>query len=229
MKKTFLLFTFLINCACIQAQEVFGNADVVSSYIWRGMKLGNISLQPTVGFNWEGLTISAWGSTEFSKNNNEIDLTLEYEYKNLTLYVIDYFAQSEDMRFNYFNYSTHSTDHIFEAGIAYEVCEKFPLTLSWYTNFAGNDYRENGKRAWSSYGEISYPFNIKTVEMSAEVGFSPWEGMYADQFSVVNIGLSAMKEFKLGSKFSLGVSGKLVANPYEEKVHVVVGIQVPLF
>ena len=29
------------------------------------------------------------------------------------------------------------------------ISEKFPLSVSWYTTFAGNDYRENRKRAVS--------------------------------------------------------------------------------
>ncbi len=38
------------------------------------------------------------------------------------------------------------------------------MSVSWYTTFAGNDYRENGKRAWSSYCELSYPANYGTPE-----------------------------------------------------------------
>lgn len=45
------------------------------------MKNGNASVQPTLGVEWKGWTLSAWGSTEFRNENNEIDLTLEYEYK----------------------------------------------------------------------------------------------------------------------------------------------------
>ena len=81
------------------------------------------------------------------------------------------------------------------------LCEKFPLSVSWYTTFAGNDYRENGKRAWSSYCELSYPFHIKGVDFALEAGFTPWEGMYSDKFNVVNAGLSASKELKITSTF----------------------------
>lgn len=43
----------------------FVTADFVSSYIWRGMDSGNASVQPSLGLNWKGLTVYAWGSTEF--------------------------------------------------------------------------------------------------------------------------------------------------------------------
>lgn len=222
--RKLILFTFLISSVFIKAQEVFLNADVVSNYVWRGMKLGNACVQPTLGVNWKGLTFSAWGSTEFKEDNNEIDLILEYEFNRLTLYAINYFEQTEEEPLKYFNYSSHHTGHTFEAGAAYCISEKFPLTVSWYTTFAGNDYRENDKRAWSSYGEISYPFHIKEVEMTAEAGFTPWESMYSDKLNVVNLGLSATKEIKLSPRFSLSVFGKLIVNPYEEQTYFVFGI-----
>ena len=106
MKKQILLIAILLCTAFAQAQEVFVTADFVSSYIWRGMDSGNASVQPSLGLNWKGLTVYAWGSTEFREKNNEIDLSLEYEYKNLTLYANNYFTQTEEEPFKYFNYSS---------------------------------------------------------------------------------------------------------------------------
>ena len=40
MKKLAILAAFIFCPFAIQAQEVFINADLVSSYIWRGMKNG---------------------------------------------------------------------------------------------------------------------------------------------------------------------------------------------
>ena len=113
MKKRILLIVILFCTAFAQAQEVFVTADFVSSYIWRGIDSGNASVQPSLGLNWKGLTVYAWGSTEFREKNNEIDLSLEYEYKNLTLYANNYFTQTEEEPFKYFNYSSHSTGHTF--------------------------------------------------------------------------------------------------------------------
>lgn len=224
MKKLIVFIAILFSVATAQAQDVFVNADFVSSYIWRGIDSGNACIQPSLGIQWKGLTAYVWGSTEFREKNNEIDLSLEYEYKNLTLYTNNYFTQTEEEPFKYFNYSSHSTGHTFEIGAGYMLSEKFPLSISWYTTFAGNDYRENEKRAWSSYCELSYPFNIKDIEMSLEAGFTPWEGMYAHKLNIVNIGLSATKEIKITSGFSLPVFGKLIANPYEEQLYFVLGI-----
>ena len=225
MKKQYILSLLLFMYSfTAYTQDIFINADFVSSYMWRGMKCGNAAVQPTLGITMGGFTLSAWGSTEFRNENNEIDLTLEYQFKRLTLNVTNYFEQSEEEPFDYFNYAAHSSGHTFEAGAGYTISEKFPLTASWYTVFAGNDYREDGKRAWSSYCELSYPFSVKDVNMSVEAGFTPWESMYSDKFNVVNIGLSATKEIKITSNFSLPIFGKLIANPYEEQLYFVVGI-----
>ena len=224
MKKAIVLICIFCSAIAAQAQEVFVNADFVSSYIWRGMKNANASVQPTLGISWKGFTFSAWGSTEFRNENNEIDLNLEYEYKNLTLCLYNYFVQSEEEPFKYFNYSSHSTGHTFEVGAVYEISEKFPLSLGWYTTFAGNDFRENDKRAWSSYCVVSYPFQVKKIEMSVEAGFTPWEGMYSDKFNIVNIGLSASKEINISKSFKPSLFGKLIANPYEKEFYFVAGI-----
>lgn len=224
MKKLIVFIAILFSVVTAQAQDVFVNADFVSSYVWRGIDSGNACIQPSLGIQWKGLTAYAWGSTEFREKNNEIDLSLEYEYKNLTLYANNYFTQTEEEPFKYFNYSSHSTGHTFEIGAGYMLSEKFPLSISWYTTFAGNDYRENEKRAWSSYCELSYPFNIKNIEMNLEAGFTPWEGMYANKLNIVNIALSATKEIKITPSFSLPVFGKLIANPYEEQFYFVFGI-----
>lgn len=224
MKKTVLLACILLCTLTTHAQDFFINADLVSSYIWRGMKNGSASIQPTLGVEWKGFTLSAWGSTEFKDKNNEIDLTLEYEYRNLTLCLNDYFYQGEEDSFKFFHYKPHTSGHTFELGAIYTLSEKFPLALAWYTTFAGNDFRENDRRAWSSYCELSYPFSVKGVDLAVEAGFTPWEGEYADKFNVVNIGLSATKELNITQGFKPSIFGKLIANPYENQMYFVFGI-----
>ena len=47
----------------------------------------------------------------------------------------------------------------FEAGLAYTLpLEKFPLSIAWYTMFAGADKNEKGEQNYSSYVELNYPF-----------------------------------------------------------------------
>jgi len=223
LRSSLVLFVSLFFYLPLQAQEFFLNADLVNSYVWRGMKAADASIQPYMGVTMGGFTFYAWGTTDFHTDGSEIDLYLNYEYKGLKLELADYFTQEED-RLNYFNYRAHTSGHIFDASIGYTFSEKVPVSLTWYTIFAGNDYRENGKRAYSSYIELAYPFSAKGFDFQAEVGMTPWEGMYSDKLNVTNIGFSVAKEIKITDSFSLPISGKLIANPYEEQVYFVFGI-----
>ena len=225
MKKTVLVIGALL-CLClpIHAQDFFVGADFVSSYIWRGMKNGNAAIQPTIGLEAGGFSFSAWGSTELKDENNELDFTLTYEYKNLMFHLNDIYTQNDDEKSNYFSYSPRTTGHILDAGLIYTLSEKLPLSLGWYTLIAGNDYKENDKRAYSSYIELKYPFTFKEIDFEIEAGITPWEGMYADKLNVTNIALKAGKEIRVTDSFSFPIFGQVGVNPYEKKAFFVFGI-----
>ena len=114
-------------------------ADFVSSYIWRGQNLGHVSLQPELAVAWKGLSLAAWGSVSLSHNNDvrEIDLTLSYNTGNLSFGIVDYWDDGNDNR--YFFYK-NGTGHAFEGFISYNFG---PVSASWQTYFAGNDYQED--------------------------------------------------------------------------------------
>lgn len=147
-------------------------ADVVNQYIWRGQDLGNVSLQPTLGIGYKGLSLTAWGSVGLSKwdDTKEFDLTLAYTTGGFTIGVTDYWFNTGDGR--YFEYASGKTAHTFEANVAYDFG---PVALSWYTNFAGYDGRnKSDKRAYSSYVELSAPFKLGGCEWNAAVGAVPF-------------------------------------------------------
>ncbi len=221
-----LLFACAIQSVSLRAQDLFINADFVTSFIWRGMKCEDTCLQPTLGYTAKGFTFFAWGSTNFNTYGSHVDLFANYKYKGLKFEVADYFVLSgPDDQKNYFDYDARTTNHSFDGIVSYELSPKCPLTFTWSTIFAGADYNNaNGKRSYSSYFEVAYPFSIKEFDLCAEVGMTPWEGMYANKANVVNIGLSAKRTIKINDLISFPVSGKLVFNPYEEKSYFVFGV-----
>jgi hypothetical protein len=90
--------------------------------------------------------------------------------------------------------------------------------------FAGADKKAGeDKNNYSTYIEVSFPFTIKEVNLSAGIGGTPGEGLYADQASVVNISLKASKEIKITDSFSLPVFGQIILNPNQEDVFFVFG------
>ena len=200
--------------------------DVVSSYIWRGQDLGNVSLQPTLGIGYKGLSLTAWGSVGLSdpSDTKEFDLTLGYSIGGFNIGVTDYwFNNGLDPERRYFKYDAHGTNHVFEANVGYDFG---PASLQWYTNFAGNDgMNKDGKRAYSSYVELSVPFKLATVDWTATAGAVPFSTDFygTDGFAVTNLALKATKEIKVTDTFSVPVFGQVVANPCSQKAYLVIG------
>lgn len=205
-----------------QAQEVKIGADLVSNYIWRGSKLGSASFQPAISAEYKGISLTAWGSTDFTGDAFELDLTAGYRINGLSLAITDYFATSDVNSQPYFNYKS-GNGHVFEATIGYTFSEKVPLTLSWNTYFAGTDNTYNS-HDYSTYIEAAYPFSLWQVNMDAEIGFTPWKGAYANGFNVVNIGLKASKDIVITEKFALSVFTKVIFNPAANRAFMVFGL-----
>jgi hypothetical protein len=230
MKKRFVLAMMLVASATAIAQdevETTVATDVVSSYIWRGQECGSVSVQPTLGVSYKGLSLTAWGSVGLSepKDTKEFDLTLAYTTGGLNIGITDYwFNAGLDPEARYFKYDAHGTNHIFEANIGYD----FGLaSVQWFTNFAGNDgFNKDGKRAYSSYAEVVVPFKLASVDWTATAGAVPFATDFygTDGFAVTNLSLKATKDIKVTDSFSIPVFGQLVGNPCSQKAYLVFGI-----
>ncbi len=178
MKKRFVLAMMLVASTTAIAQdeiETTISGDIVSSYIWRGQDLGSAAVQPTLGVGYKGLSLTAWGSYGLvnTADTKEFDLTLAYTTGGFNIGITDYwFSAGLDPDARYFKYDAHGTNHVFEANIGYDFG---PLSLQWFTNFAGNDgLNKDGKRAYSSYVEVAVPFRLATVDWTATAGVVPW-------------------------------------------------------
>lgn len=208
-------------------------ADFANEYIWRGLKLGDVAVQPTLGIGYKGLTLTAWGSYGLSNKDDvkEFDLTLGYAIGGLNIGITDYwFSEGLDPDARYFKYDAHSTNHVFEANIGYDFSRLsglvVPVVLQWYTNFGGNDgLNKNGKRAYSSYVEASVPFRLATVDWTATVGAVPYAttSYGTNGFAVTNLSLRATKDIRVTDSFSIPVFGQLTGNPCSQKAYLVLG------
>ena len=230
MKKIFVFATGLVMSMTAFAQdeiETMIGGDIVSSYIWRGQDLGNVSLQPTLGIGYKGLSLTGWGSTGLSDptDTKEFDLTLAYAIGGLNIGIADYwFNAGLDSKNRYFKYDAHGTNHVFEANIGYD----FGLaSLQWYTNFAGNDgANKDGKRAYSSYMEVVVPFKLATVDWTATAGAVPFATDFygTSGFAITDLSLRATKDIKVTDSFSIPIFGQVTANPCTQKAYLVLGL-----
>jgi hypothetical protein len=225
----FTLVLSVLSGFAAQAQETVEttiSTDVVSSYIWRGQDLGSAAVQPTLGIDYKGLSLSAWGSYGLvnTADTKEFDLTLSYTIGGLNIGMTDYWFDrgGRDPENRYFKYDAHGTNHVFEATVGYDFGV---ASVQWSTNFSGNDYKADGKRAYSSYVEVAVPFRLATVDWTATAGVVPWAttSYGTNGFAVTNLALKATKEIKVTDTFSIPVFGQVVGNPCSQNAYLVFG------
>ena len=219
--------------------------DLVSSYVWRGIYNAGASFQPSVGLTAGGFSIGFWGSSDFSLGAKEVDLSLAYTIGGFSIGLTDYWWSGEGA-LDYFQlFKKDANSHLLELNLGYGF--DFGLSLSLNTFLAGaqdkypDEDEMDMKRSFTTYFEAGYDFSIKDVNLTAAVGFSPWNKTHAytggsvfmggvpydystDGFAVNNISLTAKKDIAITDKFSLPVFGQLSFNPAIEDVFLVFGI-----
>ncbi|MBP5235479.1 MAG: hypothetical protein J6Z20_05795 [Bacteroidales bacterium] len=222
-----LLFGSMLSASAQNTLETTVGTDIVSQYIWRGQDLGDVSLQPTLGISYKGLSLSAWGSVGLSNptDTKEFDLTLGYTVGGLNIGVTDYwFNAGLDPLNRYFTYASDCTNHLFEFTIGYDLGF---ASLQWYTNFAGNDgVDKRGERAYSSYLEANVPIAMGGLDWTATAGVVPFATDFygVNGFSVVNLALTATKDIRVTETFSIPVFAQIAANPCSQNAYLVLGI-----
>ena len=231
MKKiliiTAILFTAAVTARAQDTLETSIGTDLVSQYVWRGQDLGGVSVQPTLGLSYKGLSLSAWGSAGLSNpaDTREFDLTLAYTIGGFNIGVTDYwFNAGLDPLNRYFAYAADCTNHVFEANVGYDFGF---ASLQWYTNFAGNDgLTPDEKCAYSSYVEVNVPFVLGGVDWTATAGAVPFATDFygVEGFGVVNVALMASKDIRITDSFSIPVFAQVAANPYSKNAFFVFGI-----
>lgn len=204
--------------------------DLLSSYVSRGSYQAGASFQPSLQVSMAGLYLGAWGSTDFAGTQmREINLMLGYRKGGFEVAVTDYYiAPHPEAEGRFFDFG-HRSAHTFEASVSWTVSKRIPITIWWGTMFAGADVADNGRRNYSSYAEISYPFSIRNVvDLKAGVGAMPWstENCFNTRgFAVTNVYLHAMKMWTLRRNLRLGLLARIICNPYREQFNFVGGVR----
>lgn len=179
-------------------------AELVSSYIWRGMYNGGLSLQPEglVGFNaldeaiqfrggvWANVGASDW---KFKKGEIQLD-----DYNPNTYFVpeVDFIASftayGASVGFNEYYYcddgSTHQSEIWFGYNFSHFFGDKAGAYFNWYTTVAGDDVLPETdlaklaqgkltKQAFSTYLELGYDYTFEDwgLTLGGQLGMSLWE------------------------------------------------------
>ncbi|MGV8091269.1 MAG: TorF family putative porin [Mangrovibacterium sp.] len=218
MKRTCNLLVFVLAAVFalnVQAQESSWSigTDLVSNYIWRGLKFGTgPALQPTLEYSTGGFAIGAWGSYGLTDDEApETDLYASYNFElsetsSFSVSLTDYYFPGS----KYFEASSH----YFEPAIALGL-GNFSLSAAYMmSNQSGDEDVED------FYLQAGY--TIGKVDLFIGGG----DGQYSSSgnFNISNIGISTSKEIKISDSFSLPVFGSAILNPNAEQFYLVVGI-----
>jgi len=250
MKKKYFIFIILLVISILNNQSINAqtkiekkinpfsiSCDLMSRYVWRGTDFGaSPSLQPGIEYNKKGFTAGVWGAYALNRTGSqEADLYVSYTIKDIfTVLVTDYYFPDEFNDYNYFNYKSASTGHIFEISVLYKGTDNLPLSVMFAANVWGADAQRINSDGtvkgiqYSTYAELTYSFKYleafiganltKPNENIGEIGF------YGSSVGIVNLGLTATKNINFTEKFSLPLSVSLISNPQSEKIYLVAGI-----
>lgn len=228
IKRGLALIAAFVMCGVGYAQssfEVDFHADVFSRYVWRGMDQGQgASVQPSLEMSLGGFSLGAWASSSVAKvtDVDEVDLSLSYGTDHFSATLTDYYWNSGTAK-----YSDYKHDHYFELGLNYKISDSFPMSFNWNTILFGgkaSEMDEDDDRMFSSYFNLAYDFDVKGVGLTPAIGLNPWKSQYDDGFSVMDITLTASKEFKITDSWTLPTQAQFIVSPAMDKVYFVVGI-----
>jgi len=201
------------------------STKITNNHVWRAISSGSAPcIEPYVSYRLNGLSVSAWSSYAIDYSYKEFDIFVKYDWEFLQVGLFDYYCPNPQVLTNDFtDFSSLNTRHLYEVQLNYTGHENFPLNIITGCFIGGFDKDENGSQLYSTYFEMNYTMKAKKNQLKAEVGMTPFKGMYADHFSVFNYGLTLMREIQITEKWSILSSYKLIYNKEINDLYFSVG------
>ena len=188
--------------------------DMVSAYVWRGIKYSGPAIQPSLEYGIGGFAVGVWGSFDLVNGFNEIDTYASYTLDfGLSLGVTDYYYQGS----NAFEFTDTTGSHALEINLNYEL-----VGFSASANYIVNDTHAGaaGSKGGDMYFQLGYAFKYFEIFAGAGDGWHTLDG----NFNISNVGISASKEFKLTEKIRIPMFAQIIVNPDRKEYDLVVGI-----
>jgi hypothetical protein len=180
---------------------------------------------------WANIGADNWSFTDITP---ELDITIGYDNHGVQVDLTHLYYFNNEAYFPKGGFKALPDDTIststMEAHVGFhlgDLVEKVPLSLDWYTTIYGadcyQDENDEWKRAWSTYIQVGYTFNLPLgIDLQTNIGFTPWRGMYsnyeevwknAKTVAINNIHLRAERYFDL-KDLELGIWGECMLNCY---------------
>jgi hypothetical protein len=205
------------------------------------------AIQPSVTLGYGNFYIDLWYNYSTISKYQEFDMTLGFDYENLSITVYDVWcAYGADFWKGDF---LDDKNHSLTATIEYTFFDR--LRLHWGTTFLHSGdwlYNEDGtrkRRAFSSYFEVAYRQPIVDLfDVEVVAGASPWTGPFwtagkqiiedgeawldynpidppVKGFNVTNLSLTLSRDFSVG-KATIPVSAGYTFNPTSKRHYALI-------
>lgn len=202
--------------------EFSSGFNLVSRYHWRGSMLSQgMAIQPFLETSLGSFTVGAWGSTTLQPFEwQEVDLYLNYEWKNFSFSLNDYFYHSDtETTPDFFDYRNNHTGHVLELMAAFKGSEKIPFRVLAGYNFYGADPFN------SLYFELAWMRTIEDVDFEIFSGFTPTKGYYNETKSgFTNFGIRMTRNLEISKKIVMPLDIAWVYNPMNGRTFIVAAI-----
>ena len=199
----------------------------VHNYVVRGIEYAKGSFQPDVTISYKGAFFNIWSSIPFDNTNfKEFDLTLGYKHKKgFSVIITDYYIAYPNITNGDDNYFNLKKGHSYEAQVGYE---RKNFSLKWYTTFAGADGVNNkGKRAYTSFIQLSSPIYLPKFNIIFDIGATPWatSSFATDCFAITDLSMTIAKDIFIHKNFSIPIYAKVGVNPHAKDPYFVLGLR----
>jgi len=214
MKATKLLIicSLTISIPIITKSQNFTvSTDIVSSYVWRGVKYSDASIQPTLTFSHQNFSVGSWGSAGID-GFMEMDLFVNYAFPfGLSLGMTNYYFPPS----KFFDHSASTGSHAYEFNASYKISGFYAAG-----NYIFNEAGSAGSKGGEKYFEAGYDFKNIRLFAGAGDGWHTPDG----SFQAVNIGLSVTRDIQITDSFKLPLKGSAILNPATEQYYLTIGL-----
>lgn len=202
--------------------------DFRSQHVWRGGLSSNMPcIEPSIWISQGKIDFGTWAAQSIDAEYSELDLYLNYSYKNFTISVYDYFCPTEIKNTEFLNYSNSTTKHSFDINFSYNGSQNFPISILISTIVYGDDKNpNNNKNYFSTYLELAYSTEIENNSLNFFLGFTPTGSYYSTKFGIVNTGVSSTSEIKTFNNYKIPVIASIIANPLKKNLFLVFGFNI---
>lgn len=237
MRRLFVCAAILFASAFgVAAQDwsVSAGSELTTQYLWRGFDIAHSpTIVPTVTLNYEKDDFSFEAGycsiTELQRSHHpeiqddpylEMDAWASVTYKGITFMALEQGLGN--------NLGLGGYDDNFELTLSYELPFEFlPASISWNTFVAGDDYNNDGSRAFSSYIELNVPYEYNNFSVCATAGATPFKSeiLYENEggFKFLNLSLKAGYRLTVGDNFELPLYAQFTRSPLTKQNYFMLG------